>query len=298
MYDTGLTAEQQQRIEAHFGKTFIDSMVEKLERYSERWQLRDLRLIEYYSINCLFRAESLLYGPVVLKICQPNKEVRTEIDCLSEVANSLYCRLYDFNLEDNVLLLEAIKPGTALRAETSLEKRIQAFSSVHQSIHVECQNPEHYPTYQQWVQRIAVAMLTVEGHDELRDAMQTAARLYETLQLRYPKRLLLHGDLHHDNILLDASGNYRVIDPKGVIGDPVFDVPRFILNEYRDDLDETENRKQIEKTLRLIQERLQYPLFDLKQIFFIETAMGLSWSAESGEMVDLGVLRVAKSLLD
>ena len=40
---------------------------------------------------------------------------------------------------------------------------------------------------------------------------------------------LLHGDLHHDNILHDG-GEWVVIDPKGIIGDPHFDVIQYLLN--------------------------------------------------------------------
>ena len=32
------------------------------------------------------------------------------------------------------------------------------------------------------------------------------------------------------------TGGYTVIDPKGVIGDPIFDLSRFILDEFRDDM--------------------------------------------------------------
>lgn len=40
----------------------------------------------------------------------------------------------------------------------------------------------------------------------------------------------LHGDLHHDNILPDAKGEFFAIDPKGVIGDPAFECVAFIRN--------------------------------------------------------------------
>jgi streptomycin 6-kinase len=34
----------------------------------------------------------------------------------------------------------------------------------------------------------------------------------------------LHGDLHHDNVICDDAGTWRIIDPKGLIGDPAYDV--------------------------------------------------------------------------
>lgn len=41
--------------------------------------------------------------------------------------------------------------------------------------------------------------------------------------------MLLHRDLHHDNILKHGN-EWKVIDPKEVIGDPVYEVAAFIRN--------------------------------------------------------------------
>lgn len=52
----------------------------------------------------------------------------------------------------------------------------------------------------------------------------------------------LHGDLHHDNILLSPRG-WLTIDPKGVLGDPGFDAANLFYNPLeRDDLCLDENR--------------------------------------------------------
>ena len=41
--------------------------------------------------------------------------------------------------------------------------------------------------------------------------------------------VLLHGDLHHDNILQNGD-DWVVIDPKGVIGESAYEVAAFIRN--------------------------------------------------------------------
>ena len=66
--------------------------------------------------------------------------------------------------------------------------------------------------------------------------LDSAERMLTDICKKYSRNLLLHGDLHHENILKNENGGYTVIDPKGVIGDPVFDLSRFILDEFRDDL--------------------------------------------------------------
>ena len=42
--------------------------------------------------------------------------------------------------------------------------------------------------------------------------------------------VLLHGDLHHDNILSAERVPWLAIDPKGVVGDPAYDVGPFLYN--------------------------------------------------------------------
>ena len=44
---------------------------------------------------------------------------------------------------------------------------------------------------------------------------------------------LLHGDLHHDNILQNGD-EFIAIDPKGVIGSPSYEVCKFIINPEDD----------------------------------------------------------------
>jgi streptomycin 6-kinase len=63
-----------------------------------------------------------------------------------------------------------------------------------------------------------------------------AARLAERLLDDQRGTRPLHGDLHHDNMLLSPRG-WLAIDPKGVLGDPAFDAANMFYNPLeRDDL--------------------------------------------------------------
>ena len=42
--------------------------------------------------------------------------------------------------------------------------------------------------------------------------------------------MLLHGDLHHDNILYDEKEGWLVIDPKGVVGEREIEVSAYLKN--------------------------------------------------------------------
>lgn len=68
--------------------------------------------------------------------------------------------------------------------------------------------------------------------------LHKARQLRDDLLATSGNDVLLHGDLHHDNILFSASKpeqiddakNWLVIDPKGVIGEAAYEAAAFIRN--------------------------------------------------------------------
>lgn len=67
---------------------------------------------------------------------------------------------------------------------------------------------------------------------EVRPAWRRAQSMLADLLATTNQRLPLHGDLHHDNVIGDDERGWRVIDPKGLIGDPVFDGANLFRNPY------------------------------------------------------------------
>ena len=58
--------------------------------------------------------------------------------------------------------------------------------------------------------------------------------LYHELDASAERRVLPHGDLHHDNILAAQRQTWLAIGPKGVGVDPAFDVGPLLLNRWED----------------------------------------------------------------
>lgn len=110
--------------------------------------------------------------------------------------------------------------------------------------------------------------------------MRKAEEICGTLCQKYSGEMLLHGDLHHDNILLGENNSYCIIDPKGVVGDAVFDIPRFILNEFNDTLDHDFSNKYIHIT-HTLSEQLHIPESDIRKLTYVEMCMANCWFVES-----------------
>jgi streptomycin 6-kinase len=60
--------------------------------------------------------------------------------------------------------------------------------------------------------------------------VQTAMHVYFDLCASQTNVRLLHGDLHHDNVLFDARREWIAIDPKGVIGELEYELAAGLRN--------------------------------------------------------------------
>ena len=89
------------------------------------------------------------------------------------------------------------------------------------------------------------------------ELIPVARELYASLEVG--RAILIHGDLHHHNIL-DAGGRYVAIDPKPMLGEPEFDVPPFLWNPVDGDeisLEHTERRLAAFAAAGLDEERMR-----------------------------------------
>jgi streptomycin 6-kinase len=62
-----------------------------------------------------------------------------------------------------------------------------------------------------------------------REPRDRAAALMRELAASAQAPALLHGDLHHGNILRDGPA-WRAVDPKGLLGDPAFEAAALLRN--------------------------------------------------------------------
>ena len=290
-----------ENITREFGQAFFEKVQEDLKIYCGRWHLHALRLVQYFSVNCLFLCRSELYGDCVLKICDNlPREYTQEYNALREYNGRRHCRVLDADLGNGVLLIEQIVPGTQLKHEPSLDRRLAVFASLYEGLHIAPENPEIYPGYVDWFIEKTEEMRKQAQHRRLYLYMKKAAQMCLEIASVYNQKKLLHGDLHYDNILLGSDGKYVIIDPLAYVGDPVFDIPRYLLNEYADDEQSTTPGERI-AYMRGITGRLagnlRLPQALLHKLFFIDACIMKYWDAVDGGAVDYGDIEFAEALL-
>ena len=60
--------------------------------------------------------------------------------------------------------------------------------------------------------------------------LEEAETLFAELSASMAESVLLHGDLHHDNILSATREPWLAIDPKGLVGEPAYEVGAWLRN--------------------------------------------------------------------
>ena len=238
------------------------------------WGLSNLCPIYERERSAVWSAESDRFGSVILKR-NSDGQLASEYRMLKKLQGRRCCQVFEYDEARGLLLEERILPGTVLRQEPSLEKRIEALASVFPEIHVPQQEGE---TYLDWLDKACAFCESHEVPGDLNDMAKQARDICAELFEKYPERVLLHGDLHHDNLLLRADECYAVIDPKGVVGPAILDLPRFLLNER----DMSDDPAHMERASHLISFHLGYPEEDLWKALFMEAVLANVWLVEDG----------------
>lgn len=282
--------------ELRMGETKLTSVKEKQKIAIKRWQLSDVTEIYTLPKRGVYSAKSLKYGNVILKISHSLSSIAREYQMLKAIDGKCACRVYEFDSDEGILLEEKIIPGTVLREEADVDTRIQKFVDTFRKIHKEPSGVFFYPTYFEWIHNARATIEKLEQGKTIIGQIKRSEEICRKLFDKYAERMILHGDLHHDNMLLSEDGSYRIIDAKGVLAPQIFDIPRFILNETDEKLNKA-GKEHILYVIGKISELLSYPVMELRELFYMETALANAWNLDGGEDIDLETMRLAEEIV-
>jgi len=252
---------------------FLSQAGKCLEKYKDRWRLSHLSFMPTNTVNLLYSCVSGLYGNCVLKLCIPGPEVATEINCLRAYDGKRYCKLWAYDLTDDIMLLEQVTPGDQMWAVDDYRKRAQLMAMTVKGLPIPYDKGQ-YPTYLSWMERIHRIITGMGGLEDVLFYLNKAMEIYAGLKRRHCRACLLHGDLHQENMLLNSKGGYTIVDPKGVVDDPVMETARFLMNELPCD----ENR--IREMVAIMSPIIDIPEKDILESMFVDAALSNSWCME------------------
>lgn len=257
------------------GKAWLDELPRHVTAISSKLELRDLKKVTNLSYNYVlsgFQGDN----PIILKLGLDNAGLKREALALKCFAG---CGAVKVLAEDNgILLLERAVPGTSLksyfpdREQESIEIVCGIMKKLHQA---NIPATHNFPHVKDWLTALDNDW-NIPNH-----YLQKAKKLRDELLQTSEVDVLLHGDLHHDNILQNVN-DWLVIDPKGVIGEPAYEVAAFIRNPIPELLNHADAPNIIHNRVTRFATALELPSQWILDWCFVQAVLAWVWALEDG----------------
>ena len=299
-------------------------MNNELQKLFQQWQLSDVRPFAHLAMtnNYVVIVYSEQYKKdVVLKI-GPKKVIDREVQALKYFQGDACVKLLQFDLKysdvNSALLLDYIQSGISLKdlfLQDREEQTIEIFVDIVKRMHADSDKDKARSiqgNFQTIEQRLSLLHTFQSKNKQLAALLPQAASLAHQLVATQGAQYLLHGDLHHENILQrkpdkaesqDKCGDaWVMIDPQGVVGELEFEVGAFIRNPLFELLDQPYLEQLILYRFNQLSQRLN---LDRKRIIdwsFVQTVLAACFTEENkndrGQQYFLAVAQLISKVTD
>lgn len=216
------------------GEAWLRGLPSAVEACAGRWALGvepPLLPLSYNYVAPAVRADGTR---LVLKLCFPDEEAANEREALRLFGGRGAARLLDSDETRAALLLERLEPGTKLAAlcETDDERATSAAVEVMLALRRPAPPGHAFPSAARWGEGFGRHRARFGGASGPLPArlFVEAEALFRELCESSAEPALLHGDLHHENILAAGREHWLAVDPKGVVGEPAYEVGALLRN--------------------------------------------------------------------
>ena len=261
----------------------------RLQEYAREWSVSVEHSFETESSIIAFGSRD--HQAVVLKVVkQPGDEWHSG-EILEAFDGNGVARVH--HRVPGGVLMERLRPGSSL-VDLSLNGRDEEATdiladvirqtSARASSMSPLELPQHCPTVHDWARSFDRYLATRDDQIPM-DLVAAGQRVYLGLCASQRQPILLHGDLQHYNVLLDADRGWLAIDPKGVVGEIEYEIGAALRNPFEQPVLFL-SRSTIERRLGQFTSRLNLNYERALAWGFAQAVLSAIWNIEDGFAVD------------
>lgn len=250
----------------------------------EKYKLSNItQIVALSSVNTLYSAYSDVFRQsVVLKFYKYREECIHEAEFLKLYKNSFFVKLLDTNPELNLNLFEKIELGQdfAFGFPQNEEHAIQDVCTIVDFMRVKHIKPSSgFPIVSSYFSSLE-EIYSTQYKLPIKKCKKIFAELLSTLKEQ--NQYLLHGDLHHENILKSQKheNGFVVIDPKGVIGECEFEITCFVLNPVSQLAHHPNAKSLIKNRIKEFSKQLHLDRTRLSKYCFVKAVLSACFAIE------------------
>jgi streptomycin 6-kinase len=215
---------------------------------------------------------------VVVKVPNPDEDEANSLAVLRHFRGNGAVKILDH--DGSAMLLERAVPGRPLTELVIAGRDDEATAilcDVIAALHRFELPQQSFPAVEDWGRELSDYRRS--GDRAIPAVMlDRAIRLFAELAGSQGPRRLLHGDLHHDNILYDQRRDWLAIDPKGVIGESSYEVGAALRNPTS----EFTVPSIIDRRIAIICERLGFDRARVLRWAFAQSVLSTVWLLKAG----------------
>ena len=280
------------------GRAWLGSLPGLVREAARRWGLKNIQPVPELSYNFVafaLRPSTSAQDEVVLKICVPSREVTSEMAALRLFNGDGAVRLLEADEQHAMFLLEHLRPGEMLSRLEDDEQATNIAADVMLNIRRPAP-PQHGAFIQlsDWFKGLESLRARFEGgtgplEKRLVERAEAAVKDFFAEQAA---PMLIHGDLHHFNILSSRRGpappgcttppSWLAIDPKGVIGPAAYEVGPLLMNPWGDFLARMDSVHVTERRIGILSDRLGLERERIRDWGIAHAVLSSWWSLEEG----------------
>jgi len=220
--------------EGEVGEAWVTGLPGRVHALMQSWGLRPDGPTRFGFVGIVVPVALADGTPAALKISYPDDDNAGEVAALRAWAGDGAVRLLDQDETGFAMLLERLDPDRSLFA-VPVDEAVGTIGALLHRLHRTTAPPTvtrlsavserwSHELPEQW-RRLGITA----DRRLLDEALATVRELGPAAGDR-----MLHGDLHYGNVLAGTREPWLVIDPKGVAGDPAFDVVPCVWNRFEE----------------------------------------------------------------
>lgn len=250
------------------GKVWLENLSKLVDQIAEQYQLSDLNPVNNLSYNYVLRGFQN-DQPIILKMGLDREGLEREANALNAFSDHGAVKV--LIQQPGILLLQQAIPGHSLKnfyPKQDLES-VRIACEVMSKLHLAPIPPTStFPHIKTWLEALE------KDWDIPEHYLVNARNIRDKLFTQKQPNILLHGDLHHDNILQDTNSGWLVIDPKGVIGPAVCEIWAFMPNPEKISQEMLINR------IHLFSDMLKMNKQDIIAWCYVQSVLSWVWDLE------------------
>ena len=275
-------ARHMRELDSEGGPAWVERLPALVAELAARWELRVGAPVAPLTYNWVAPATRADGARAMLKLGLPGSDIRHELAALRHFDGHGMARLLEADVQRHAMLLERLEPGTTLDTLADDDAATRIAAGVMRALWTPAPDEHTFPTAADWGRGFQRHRARFDGGvgPLPRRLFEQAETLYHELLASQAAPMLLHGDLHHMNILRAQRAPWLAIDPKGLVAEPAYETGALLRNPIPQVLERPDPVAMTTRRIAILAEELGFERARIRNWGLAQAVLSACWSIE------------------